>query len=143
MAVPMLRKVALMLGACLMALFLTACGEPSTDGAAKLGKQLIEEVYKGNPQPLLDHMDYSSIESQSDAALAKEVLKGKLTEALNMQQKITEASGGVKSIDVVSSTEKNGFYLVVIKVTFGDGGSRDSNLKFRWNETQETYLLVD
>lgn len=59
----MLRKIALMLGACLMALILTACGEPSTEGASKLAQEITQELYKGNVQPLIDHLDYSKFET--------------------------------------------------------------------------------
>lgn len=143
MFAPMFRKIALVVGACVMALLLTACGDPSTDGAAKLATQLTEEVYKGNVQPLLDHLDYSSFASDAEAKAAQEMVKGKLTEALNLQLKITQASGGVKSYEVVKSTEENGLYNVVVTVTFGDGSTNNSVYKFRWDENKNTYLLVN
>lgn len=140
----MLRKAALVLGACMMAVVLTACGDPSADGAAELGKQMLGELYKGNAQPLLDHVDFNGLaENQSDAMLAQGLLQGKLKEAAKEQQKQAESYGGVDSIDVVSKTENNGIYKIDFKVNFANGKSKNSHMKFKWSEETKSYWITD
>lgn len=139
----MLKKFALMLGACLVALFLTGCGEPSTDGASKLALQITQEMYKGNIQPLIEHLDYSKFDSEFEKSSTKEALQSKLGAVLKLKLKVADFSGGVQSFEVKSATEEDGIFKVVIKVTFGDGSSEDSAFRLRWVENKKTYLLID
>lgn len=146
MSISMLRKITLMLGACVMALLFSACSpsNPSVKGASETALLLTEALYKNDLDTVLDHFDFSNFQNVEQKMAMRKMIKGKMSELLKMRMSLTDRSGGVKSFNVLqASALGNDMYSVVVQVTFNDESSDNSKFNLKWDENKEIYFIVN
>lgn len=109
--------------AAVAALVLVGCG----DGAKDVSKDFIGAVYEGKSDKALSYLDFS--EAKDDGL--KEMMSGKLKAAISETKNKAEKLGGVDSIDVISSDEKDDTANVELEVKFKDGSKRSERVKLK------------
>lgn len=138
------RKLTLVLAACLMAVFFTACGDnnPSLEGASKLALEIHTALYKGDIKPFVDHLDLSKLKNDEERAAARQMMEGKLKALVEkrMPQQV-EKNGGLDSITIGQTSEKEGQYQVEVIVKFKNAKTDDTTYKMRWNAETKAYVL--
>lgn len=138
------RKLILVMAACMMAVFITACGDnnPSLEGASKLALEVHTALYKGDIKPFIDHLDLSKLKNNEERNAARQMMEGKLKALVEKRIPMqVEKNGGLDSITIGKTEEKEGQYRVEIIVTFKNAKTDNANYKLRWDADNKAYVL--
>ncbi|MDR2953793.1 MAG: DUF4878 domain-containing protein [Prevotella sp.] len=120
----MKKNVCYLLSLVAMCLFLfSSC---SSSGPGEEAKKYINYLAKGDFEKFADGIAYEDTASKEEIQAAKAMMAGMGEKA----KKTIEASGGVKGVEVVSEdiSEDGNSAEVVLKVTYGDGSTKDSDV---------------
>lgn len=134
-----MKKIATLFGIIALVLMMTSCGNTPTSVAEKSVKCLQNKDYKG----YVDLIYYS----EEDEKSPEELEKGKETLVALMEDKAgneMKKNGGIKSYETVSEeiSENGKTATVTMKLTYGDGTSKEEAFKLRKNSDDKWRIDV-
>lgn len=134
-----MKKIATLFGIIALVLMMTSCGNTPTSVAEKSVKCLQNKDYKG----YVDLIYYS----EEDEKSPEELEKGKETLVALMEDKAgneMKKNGGIKSYEAVSEeiSEDGKTATVTMKLTYGDGTSKEEAFKLRKNSDDKWRIDV-
>ncbi|WP_034356659.1 DUF4878 domain-containing protein [Helicobacter jaachi] len=118
-----LKTLGLALGAIIISVFLTACGENTPKDVAVA---FMEDVYKGNGDKLLGYID---LPEKAEEVGMKEMLEGKLKAGAAEAKQKAQNAGGLKSVEMISEDIKEKTGVVVLRIKFEDGNEDTEQVK--------------
>lgn len=138
------RKLTALVVAGVMGFFLVACGGgPSKEAAGDFVLEIVESLYEGDTDPIMDSLNFDNKMIGVDEDQLKLMAEGKLASLARRVQENADKHGGVEKIEITSVEQVANEYTVSLLVSFQSGKTEKSVAKVGWSNDEKKFFIIN